>query len=493
MQSVDHDRVRSEAQKILKWLKSYGVDPFDTIFEMLSYDQMLEVVALSGFPRRFAHWRHGMEFEYMSKSHKYALQRVYEIVINNNPCYAYLLKSNSWAKQKMIMAHVYGHSDFFKNNVWFSPTNRHMVEKMETDAQIIHNYSMKHGFDNVESFIDRVLSIEFFVDYYQALYPKKQEESQPTKPISRRFVAKDYMESFVNPEAVLKKEMEEKEKLLKQKKHFPPEPVFDLFKFLMSYAPLESWERNIIAIIAEECLYFAPQIMTKIMNEGWATFWHSRAMTEKFLDPSELVEYASTHSGVVASAPNSLNPYKLGLELWRNIEERWNKGKFGKEYVECDNYEVRRNWDKKTNQGLQKVFEVRRTCNDVMFIDKYLTEDFCIEKKMFVYKYNPASGKYEISTRDFKQIKKTLLQRMTNLGHPRIAIVDGNFQNRGELLLKHYHDGMDLDLQETKHTMLNVHSLWKRPIHLETLIGDQLKILSYDGKEFKETATSTGV
>ena len=147
--------------------------------------------------------------------------------------------------------------------------------------------------------------------------------------------------------------------------------------FLLEHAPLERWEHDVLSIIRDEAYYFAPQGQTKIMNEGWATYWHSKIMTEKALDASEIIDYADHHSGTLATSPGQLNPYKLGVELWRDIEDRWNKGRFGKEYDECDSFVERRHWDKRLGLGREKIFEVRKHYNDVTFIDEFLTLEFC--------------------------------------------------------------------------------------------------------------------
>src|SRR4051812_6808085 len=167
----------------------------------------------------------------------------------------------------------------------------------------------------------------------------------------------------------------------------PSEPQRDVLLFLMHHAPLKNWQQDVLSIVREESYYFSPQGMTKIMNEGWASYWHTTMMTRNILNDSEVIDYADHHSGTTAMAPNGFNPYKVGIELYRNIEERWNKGQFGKEWEECDDLATRANWDKKTGLGREKIFEVRRNYNDVNFIDTFMTEEFCTENKFFVYKF----------------------------------------------------------------------------------------------------------
>ena len=153
--------------------------------------------------------------------------------------------------------------------------------------------------------------------------------------------------------------------------------------FLLEHAPLKDWQRDVLAIIRDEAYYFAPQGQTKIMNEGWASYWHSTIMTRHGLTDAEVIDYADHHSGTMATSPHRLNPYKLGIELFRDIEERWNKGHFGPEYEACDDLHVKENWDKQLGLGREKIFEVRRIYNDVTFIDAFLTPEFCIKHKLF--------------------------------------------------------------------------------------------------------------
>jgi stage V sporulation protein R len=181
-----------------------------------------------------------------------------------------------------------------------------------------------------------------------------------------------------------------------------------------------------------------------------------------------------------------LNPYKLGVELFRDIEVRWNQGRFGKEYEECEDLKTRENWDQKLNLGTQKIFEVRRLYNDLTFIDTFLNEDFCRSHKLFVYAKDENKQAWVIQNREFSQIKGTLLDSLTNRGHPIIRAIDSNFENRGELLLLHQHEGRDLKLDFSRDTLVNLHRLWKRPVHVETKKGGEKVRLTYDGQAHRE-------
>lgn len=486
-------------KKILKVAEGYGLDMFETIFEMITYDQINQFAAYGGFPVRYPHWRFGMEYEQLSKSYEYGLSKIYEMVVNTDPCYAYLMEGNRMVDQKLVMAHVYGHCDFFKNNQWFAPTNRKMMDQMANHATRIRRYIDRYGVDTVEDFIDKVLSLENLIDRHSPYVQRSKAQSRIVAPEDRETseaallrVNRDYMDDYINPKDFRDhqkaKAAEETTRLAK----FPAEPQRDVLAFLMHHAPLKNWQQDIISIIRDEAYYFAPQGMTKIMNEGWASYWHSKIMTQDVLSDSEVVDFADAHSGTMAMAPNGFNPYKIGIELFRTIEERWNKGQFGKEWNECDDVQAKNNWDKKLGLGRDKIFEIRRNYNDVTFIDEFLTEDFCVANKMFVYKFNKRTGQYEVDTRDFPLIKKQLLFQLTNFGQPIIQVQDANFENRGELLLTHLFEGIEMQPDYMRETLSNLQAIWGRPVCIATVQDEAPKLYRHDGREIVEHAIGEG-
>ncbi|MEO6950232.1 MAG: SpoVR family protein [Polyangia bacterium] len=474
--------------------RSYGLDFFETIFEELDYKSMNEVAAYGGFPTRYPHWRYGMEYEHLSKSYEYGLSKIYEMVINNDPCYAYLLEGNSLVDQKMVMAHVYGHNDFFKNNFYFSKTNRRMIDGMANHATRVRRHVERIGIDKVESFVDVCLSLDNLIEPHSvyAIKPKAAradthhpEEVVPATEVPR-MKAKSYMDRYINPPEFMDAQRRKLEVERDKERRHPERMERDVLLFLIENAPLESWERDILEIIRDEAYYFAPQGMTKVMNEGWASYWHSKILTEKALKASEVIDYAENNAGVMATSPGQLNPYKLGVELYRHIEERWDKGRFGKEWDECDTFAARRSWDRRLMQGRKKIFEVRKLYNDVTFIDEFFTEEFCRENKFFSFGFNERSGNYEVESREFKQVKEKLLTRLTNFGQPVVLVEDGNFENRSELLLRHRHEGVDLRVDHARDTLEALARVWKRPVNLVTRLEGKGKLMRYDGHDHSE-------
>src|SRR3954463_16223077 len=198
--------------------RAFGLDFFDTIFEVLDYDELSEIAALGGFPTRYPHWRFGMEYEQLSKGYRYGLQKIYEMVINNDPCYAYLLRCNQMVDQKLVMAHVYGHNVFYKNNVCFSRPSRKMMDEMANHGNRIRSHMERHGEETVENFIDSCLSLENLIDIHSPFIKRRDDrdrydfrEEEDPEAAGPKFQSKDYMDSFVNPPAVLKEQAKQKE------------------------------------------------------------------------------------------------------------------------------------------------------------------------------------------------------------------------------------------------------------------------------------------
>ncbi|VTS04934.1 SpoVR family protein [Tuwongella immobilis] len=468
--------------------RDYGLDFYETIFEVIDADELHQIAAYGGFPTRYPHWSFGMSYEELKKSYDYGLSKIYEMVINNDPCYAYLMRCNHVMDQKLVMAHVYGHCDFFKNNQYFSHTSRKMMDEIANHATRIRGYVERYGEDLVEEFLDCCMSVDDLIDIHSTAIKRRGDHSTnallgdayPAQSEAGPVVgaAKEYM-NWQRASSPATKSPESLDAPL----HYPSEPMRDVLLFLLEHAPLTDWQRDILAIVRDESYYFRPQGQTKILNEGWASYWHSTIMTQKVLDSSELIDYADHHSGTMATNGRRLNPYKLGIELLRDVEYRWNTGRFGPEWDACDDLREKQNWNRPTGLGRQKIFEIRRIHNDITFIDHYLTPEFCMQHRLFSFAYQDHPGQFVIESREFQQIKQRLLFSLTNSGKPEIEVMDGNFRNRSELLLRHRFNGVDLKLSETREVLVNLQRLWRRPVHLETVVDGKPTLLSFDGND----------
>jgi stage V sporulation protein R len=488
-----------EQRRIEGHAREFGLDFFPVLFEVLAYDHMNEVAAYGGFPSRYPHWRFGMAYEQLAKSSEYGLSTIYEMVINNNPAVAYLLEGNSIVDQKIVMAHVYGHVDFFKNNFAFRNTDqgkkaetgepiRKWIDAMANHGAVIRRWLNRVGIERVESFVDACLSLENLIDPHRTPRPGDDEprllddlpDDEPEE-VPRLKVDRDYMEEYINPEAYLEREKKKIEDEKQRTRKIPEESERDVMGFLLEHAPLEPWERDVLAVIRSEAYYFAPQAQTKIMNEGWATYWHSKILTERAADGSEIIDYADRCAGVLATSPRQLNPYKLGVELFRHIEDRWNKGQFGKEWDECDDLALRQSWDRRLDLGRKKIFEVRALYNDVTFIDEFLTPDFVRDQKMLTFGWSQKNDRWEVEARTFDAVKRKLLFQLTNAGNPIVAVEDKNHDNRGELLLTHDHQGIDLRNDYAKAVLEALVRVWRRPVLIQTQVDDKTISLRFDG------------
>src|SRR5947209_15552790 len=270
--------LRSLKQEIEGYARGYGLDFYETIFEVIDADDLNEIAAYGGFPTRYPHWSFGMSYEELHKGYDYGLSKIYEMVINNDPCYAYLMRCNHTVDQKLVMAHVYGHSDFFKNNAYFAHTSRKMMDEMANHGVRIRRYAEKYGEDEVEAFIDRCMSIDDLIDIHSTAIKRREEVSrydfrEPEDEAQKltRFKSKDYMSDYINPPDALRAEEEERKKKQQAiERSFPERPEKDVLLFLIEHAPLKPWQRDVLSIIRDEAYYFAPQAQTKVLNEGWA-------------------------------------------------------------------------------------------------------------------------------------------------------------------------------------------------------------------------------
>ncbi len=407
------------AARIERAAREHGLDFFPVQFELLDASDVNGLAAYGGFPVRYPSWRFGMEFERLDKGYHWGLSKIYELVINNDPVIAYLVRSNSTLEQKLVMAHVFGHADFFRHNCWFASTERHMLDRMAAHATTVRRHIDRVGLERVERFLDLALSLENLLDPYLPLRQRLRDGAErPGAPAL--------------PEGST--------------------PTFDVLGFLCAHAPLGPWQRELLGIVRDEAYYFQPQRMTKIMNEGWATFWHSRILTGGVLEASEIVEFADCHSGATATAPGRLNPYKLGIELWRHADRRG-----------------------------EDLMRLRRVHDDASLIDELVDEEFVASQKMFAYGRNARSGKAEVEGRDARTIKERLLTQLAWGGLPRIELagVDAG----GELRLEHRHDGRDLQLERAKETLRRVDELWRAGAVLETRVeGARRRLVARGGE-----------
>jgi stage V sporulation protein R len=410
MKQSEYELLEQSIEHITELAREEGLDGFPMRYEICPAEVLYSIGAY-GMPNRFAHWSFGKAYQRMKSEYDYGLSRIFELVINSNPCYAFLLDRNTLLQNKLIVAHVLGHSDFFKNNAMFSGTDRNMVERMAVFAGRVRVFEQEYGTDEVELILDAGLSIQEHVD--------------PHHRVGRKG-------GFNEAEGGSK----------------------DVVGFIAgSSRALQDWQREILYMLREEMLYFWPQMETKIMNEGWATYWHLRLIRQLELGDADILEFAKMNAGVVQPGNGSLNPYYLGLRMLEYIER---------------------------HEGIEALFEIREMESDVSFLRNYLNQALIEEMDLFIF--GRENDVYKVTDKDVAHISDMLIRQRTNGGFPYITAMDDDYQGRGELLLLHRYDGLVLDRKYVERTLPLVYRLWGRPVHLETRNEDNPVKYCYDGE-----------
>ena len=586
------DRLGEPADAASQLAKKLGLDPYPVNYWIVDYDEMNELIAYGGFQNRYPHWRWGMAYDRQQKQGQFLGGKAFEIVNNDNPAHAFLQISNSLADQKAVITHVEAHSDFFANNQWFGMFSRDpdAAALLDRHAEVIREHMQDPDIEReaVERFIDHILCLEDNVDQhtrYEAVSPDNHERDIDTEAVDEQLAELDLSEevrSQVFDEDWLDQQDED------DRGAFPAEPEHDLLGFLRAHGKqydddvgkaleMEDWQKDVLEILRRESYYFAPQKMTKIMNEGWASYWESLMMAdENFAGADEFMTYADHMSKVLGSG--GLNPYSLGIQLWDYIENSENRRHVVEhllrvegitwrnfhdtvdfdqvlgvlepddlvatvdpdaldevsaddERIDAEMLAAAREGDidlrkypwkllnyrglaerhyslvKPQNRGYlarisleelerisrymfddsrygsveaaladvsytvgwDRLREIRESHNDVTFIDEFLTQEFVDEHDYFTYEYMQSSGDYRATSTDHEDVKKKLMLQLTNFGKPTIAVADGNYRNRNELLLEHQFNGVALDIEQAKETLARVFELWGRPVALRTV------------------------
>ncbi|MFZ7755762.1 stage V sporulation protein SpoVR [Bacillus thuringiensis] len=465
MRASDDKALQYAIAEITEIATGFGLDFYPMRYEICPAE-IIYTFGAYGMPTRFSHWSFGKQFFRMKLQYDLGLSKIYELVINSDPCYAFLLDTNSLIQNKLIVAHVLAHCDFFKNNIRFSNTKRDMVESMAATADRVKAYEHKYGKAEVETFLDAVLAIQEHIDP-SLMRPKLAwsiddlEEEEVEKKKASQY---DDLWNLDN------RNKKQERSNVRKKKKIPPQPEKDLLLFIEEYSrELEDWQRDILTMMREEMLYFWPQLETKIMNEGWASYWHQRILREMDLTSDEAIEFAKLNAGVVQPSKTSINPYYLGIKMFEDIEERYNN----------PTEEMKRR-GVKPGSGRDKIFEVREIEWDVSFLRNYLNKDLVMREDMYLFQ---RQGKeYKVIDKEWENVRDQLVNMRTNGGFPYLVVEDGDYLKNGELYIKHSYEGIELDLKYLEKVLPYLHQLWGRTVHMESIVESKGVVFSYDGK-----------
>ena len=430
--------------------RAQGLEFFPTLFEVVPQDIMTEIASY-GLPTRARHWSYGKVYQSQRLYGTMGLSKIYEIVLNSDPCQAFLLDTNPDLANLLVAAHVFGHADFFTNNVLFAASNRQMVNDAVAHALRIDAYIERYGLETVEHLMDIGFALDRHIDFHAGLarqpYPPRRvvEKERPTLP---------YDDLLADPAPSVTYTVEGE--------RVPPQPEHDLVWFLMTYGRLEEWQRDVLQIIREESYYFYPQFVTKILNEGWASYWHAELFhLYDGVAPDEMIEFARLHAGVVNPGGRfSINPYYLGYSILVDIEQRWDMLYAAGETPLT---------------GRQKLFEVRRTEDDLSFLRNYLTTELVEKLQLFTYgrpcTHPPGQrcGQCQeviITDRERDTVVEALLAPRYNYGVPRIVVQE---VVNNTLCLEHLDRAITfLDRPYANQTLTYIAELWKHPVQLLT-------------------------
>lgn len=452
-------------ERILALARDFGLDLYLLEFEICDHEQMLASTAYSGMPSHYPHWSYGKSYEKLKTLYDYGISGLpYEMVINSNPCIAYLMRDNTLTLQVLTMAHVYGHNDFFKNNFTFKLTRPEFtIEIFKTHADRVRRYveDPSIGLEKVERLLDAAHALSLQCRRNLAVRKQTPVEEQErrleeSKPSADPFRSIHRRQEYVTPDL----------------NKVPLYPEEDILTFIRDHNPyLSDWEKDLLTIVHEEAQYFIPQIDTKIMNEGWASLWHKRILEALDLPQGMKMEFIVRHNQVLSPTPGGINPYHLGMRVWEDIERRWDH----------PTAEEEEEYGPRKKGGREKIFEVREVERDISFLRRYLTEELIRELNLFEYQQR---GNERVVNRvadkeSWRQIKETLIRNVGMGTVPVIRIEDADYNNNRVLFLKHYHDGRDLHLEYSEKTLQYLHQLWRREVVLDTVINGKKSLLCF--------------
>lgn len=424
--------------------KKLGLDFYPQEYEIIGFNEMIGYEAYVGMPSKYPHWSYGKSYEKNKTLYSLNLTGLpYEMVINSDPCLAYLMRENTLLLQILTMAHVYGHNDFFKNNRLFKDGTRanNSLSMFKLNADRIRQYinTPSIGYEKVERILDAAHAVRYQVGRVVGGRDRSDEEIRSS--IMSEYERKLENRTILDQDNIIEEPNFDK---------IPLEPYDDVVGFIIKYGNLKEWEKDILKIVKRETEYFMPQIETKTMNEGWASFWHYTILNELHLPEGLHFEFLKRHNDVVAPVEGGLNPYYIGFKIFQDLDKRY---------------------------GREKIFEVRALERDASFIRRYLTKELCEELNLF--QYGKRSFDYvveEVADECGWEAIRDNLSFTSGIGSiPYIRVIDLNKKDY-TLTLEHVFDGRELEITYAKETIKYLQRLW----------GNKVIIVSKtkDGKDF---------
>jgi len=473
----------------------------ETLEYIVSNKDLLELSPKYMIPTLYDYWVHDVEVLKEYGKYKLYPTNPYETVINSRPAISFYNSDNPDWLNTMIFYHVLAHIDFFQNNIHFKHTwDEDFVGLALADKRLIESLRSQYG-RWVDYVIEFARSLDNIVGFYDTLfhieYPFDKETPSPIEYYFNNFLQEEVkvpqhqifaelgkynqlLETnteevasniFLSEVVTRYPEFDAKyKKFLSQRR----QPYSDLLEFLQEYSPFlkkeqNQWMKTILTIIRRTALYLAPQVRTKIFNEGWASYWHDELFRKDERLASHEVDYARVNANVTSITRLGLNPYAIGLRLIQYVEELAEKGKLNYEYQKITSIEERENFDRKTGEGKKAIFNLRKYFSDFTLINIFVTQEFVDKHNLFVVGIKPdferQTVQYYVKSRKAEDYKKMLLD---SLYHPPYITVDLNKTSENLLYLRHHFEGKQLIKEFVPDVLIGIEFLWGGEVNLET-------------------------
>jgi stage V sporulation protein R len=486
---------RSELSRLIKVenrivqivTEELGLNCYPVEFDVIPPQKMLEIMAYH-IPTNISNWKKGRDYERQRTIWEHSSRGLpYEVVINSNPAKAYLMGDNRFAVQALVIAHVYGHVAFFTNNKFYRNSRQDIIGLMFEASKRFLKYEKRYGIDEVEKTIDAGHALQ----WHSSPFASRETENEKRKRIfeQKKLQAHTRGGSFSDLSGHTQNEINEDIALFNQKLwrelklKTPVEPTEDILRYIIDNSTvLEDWQKDILEVLRVEGQYYWPTIKTKYMNEGIATFVHERVLnqlfSEKLLTAEEHADFNYSNSLVKHADPGGLNPYLVGSGMWKDIEERWNKGQHGEEWENCTDARAKDKWDTKDMKGWEKCKQTMKTYTDWFFMQDFLTPELIEKLKLYIYEGEDVGQfiEYKITKDTAKEIREKIISAFARPTVPKIEIYNGNYSERGYLALRYLYDGLPLDETYAKKTMSHIAYLWGRPVTMDSNVDEGTQV-----------------
>jgi len=500
MKNTELKRLKKLENRIYEIARENGLEFCDIEFDIIPEEKMFEIMAYN-MPGQISNWKFGRDYERTRTIYeKMGVGLPYEVVVNTVPSRAYLMKDNTIALQALIIAHVVGHVAFFTMNKYHAENDSNIAARLAAASERFEEYERKYGIDIVEQTVDAGHALMLHSNPWLKEETEDEKLERMFKKLKKKKHEKavtefgDMFEDDDDSTGEQSREQWNHKLYITLKNKVPVEPTEDILRFLIDHSNhLADWQKDILEIIRSWGQYVWPNIKTKYMNEGFATYWHERILRQLFkeglLTAEEHAECNYSNSLVKAMNPYSMNPYLVGFEIWEDLVERWNTGRHGRDWEEITDHDAKLAYDDKSMKGHEKMMKTLRTSNDWMFMNNFLNADLVRKLQMYLYvkKSNVFYEELVITDKEAEEIKQIIINSFSHSGIPKMFVENGNALEQGILLIKHEHIGADLNPEYTQKTLEHVQFLWGEKCMLDTI--KQKQKFRYTANKSKDVPT----